>query len=549
MSAAGTSPPVRRNDPCPCGSGKKYKSCCAVRPKTGAAAAPSRTASSTPGIDDTLRRAHENADRGQIGAANQLYQEILSVEPEHADALWGLGRIMARRGELGRAIETVHRAVNAKGREARYHVTLAHLLLRIGRFDEAETALRTAIRLAPRTATAFAMLAELHDRRHESEKAREAASKALAIDPTNTNAGIILSIVQRRAGKASAARTRLEAIVRRERNPQQLRRAWSELGLILDEQGEPDEAYAAFERANAASAKSPVAGRIDASLPHRRIDAYRQAIESGDFPGPVATPDDARPPVVFLVGFPRSGTTMVEQLLGAHPGVVTMEERPALHTVRGALDPDDPDIGTPDALAQLDHDRVTALRAVYWDAVRSAIGGDVGGRTLVDKYPMNLIDAGLIDAVFPDARLLVVVRDPRDVCLSCLMQPFQLNSTNVNFLTLDATARLYEAVMDLWTSIREHLRIPVVEVRYEELVSQREPAARRMLERLGLEWDDAVLRFHEAARDRVIQTPSYAAVASPMTTRAVGRWQRYARHLEPAMPRLQRFVEAFGYDG
>jgi hypothetical protein len=153
----------------------------------------------------------------------------------------------------------------------------------------------------------------------------------------------------------------------------------------------------------------------------------------------------------------------------------------------------------------------------------------------------------MVYRLFPDARVIVVLRDPRDCCLSCFMQPFLPNQAMVNFLTLKQTVRFYAAVMDLWRHYRSELDLNYIEVRYEDLVEQFEPTARRLVDFVGEPWNDAVMKFFEHARTRDVRTPSYAAVASPIYSRAVGRWQHYHAQMEPVLEILQPYVAEFGY--
>ena len=173
---------------------------------------------------------------------------------------------------------------------------------------------------------------------------------------------------------------------------------------------------------------------------------------------------------------------------------------------------------------------------------------DLEDRLLLDKLPLNLVETGLINVLFPDAKIIVALRDPRDVCLSCFMQGFDLNIGMVNFLWWERTVELYANVMDLWLHVREMLTLPFIEVRYEDTVRDLEGQARRMLDFLGLEWDDRVIRFYEAARKKAILTPSFAAVTKPVHTGAIGRWRNYAGPVERVAGTLQPYIKAFGYD-
>ena len=238
--------------------------------------------------------------------------------------------------------------------------------------------------------------------------------------------------------------------------------------------------------------------------------------------------------------------------LDAHPGIVSLEERPALERTAERADRQlaerhadaadrSIDLLTPADLAD--------LRAFYWSRVREELDTPIApGQLMLDKFPLSIVRLPLINRLFPDARVLVALRDPRDVCLSGFRQRFADNAAMSFFQTLDGAADLYAHVMGRWLDVRDHTTLPLLELRYEDTVASFEPQMRKVLEFLGLPWDDAIASFHERRDDRVVATPSYHTVRKPVNTSAVGRWRRYEKGLAPILPRLQPFVEAFGYE-
>ena len=248
---------------------------------------------------------------------------------------------------------------------------------------------------------------------------------------------------------------------------------------------------------------------------------------------------------IFLVGFPRSGTTLVERLLDAHPDIATTPELPIVSAMVKTLD--DQTDGYPGALDSLDEDALRQLRQRYWDYLRDRRPGLADGRQVIDKLPLNLIHLGLIFRAFPDARVLVALRDPRDVCISCFANNFTPSRATVQFLDLERTARTYAAVMALWQRYREILPLKTYAYRYEDLVASPREELGRIVEFLGLPWHDDVLEGGRNSAGTYIATPSYVSVAEPINTRAVARWKNYADNLAPVMPLLQPFIEDFGY--
>jgi hypothetical protein len=171
----------------------------------------------------------------------------------------------------------------------------------------------------------------------------------------------------------------------------------------------------------------------------------------------------------------------------------------------------------------------------------------VGARLLVDKNPELTMLLPLVARAFPEMKVLFVLRDPRDVVLSCFMQRLPLNAVSVHYLTLEGTVRKYATVMHAWLMIREMLRNPWIETRYEAMVTDLEGQAGRALEFLGLPWDPAVASFHKRAQRKHVHSPTYEAVTKPAYTSSVGRWRNYAAHLEPYTGMLGPLVERLGY--
>lgn len=154
----------------------------------------------------------------------------------------------------------------------------------------------------------------------------------------------------------------------------------------------------------------------------------------------------------------------------------------------------------------------------------------------------------VINWAFPELKMLIALRDPRDVVLSCFMQKSPPTPISSNWLTLSETADYYARVMKTWLVVRDLAAGAWLEFRYEDLVADLEREARRILEFLGLDWNERVLKFYEHARTKLVRSPTYKDVAQPIYQRSVGRWQNYAKHLEPVLETLQPFIKEFRYE-
>lgn len=229
---------------------------------------------------------------------------------------------------------------------------------------------------------------------------------------------------------------------------------------------------------------------------------------------PLPTTDERVAPI-FLVGFPRSGTTWLDQALAALPGVFLMEEKTALDEVRAQLG--GPAQGAVARLMAFGEARRLELHRNYREIAERHLGAAIEGRRLIDKMPLNLLNFWLIHGIFPDARIVVSLRDPRDVCRSCFTTLFRLRPSTANFPTLEQAARLYREIMGLWLRQRKLMALNARTLRYEDRVGDFEGELRDLLAFLELPWHDAVLNYAGAARQRSTVTPSYDQVGAALS--------------------------------
>ena len=238
----------------------------------------------------------------------------------------------------------------------------------------------------------------------------------------------------------------------------------------------------------------------------------------------------------------------MDQLLAGHSALTVMEEKdPPRQPGRGA------GRGTPLPVSMAwpasGPTNAPSCVAATWPWAADLLGGTLGpGRCLVDKLPLNILNLWLIQGLFPAARVIVALRDPRDVCISCFANLFRLEEGLAGFPSLEETARLYAATMALYQQARQTLPLAFHELRYETLLEDFPGEARRLFAFLELPWEEAVLDYGRTARSRSIVTPSYHQVTQPLYRHAEGRWRHYDAAMAPVLPLLAPFVAAFGYD-
>ena len=244
---------------------------------------------------------------------------------------------------------------------------------------------------------------------------------------------------------------------------------------------------------------------------------------------------------VFLVGFPRSGTTLLDTMLMGHPDARVLEEEPFVVQVEQEL-------GGFEAFPTLTTERLAEAQASYFAKVATLV--DLAGDPLVvDKQPLNLNRVPTIKRLFPDAKFILALRHPLDVLLSCYVTNFRPNMGMANFLRLGDAANLYDLTFTYWEKARDLFGLDVHPIVYERMVEDPAGQLKPLVEWMGLDWRDELLDHQKTASSRGhISTASYAQVVEPIYTRSKGRWQRYAKHLEPIIPTVRPWIDKFGYD-
>ena len=252
----------------------------------------------------------------------------------------------------------------------------------------------------------------------------------------------------------------------------------------------------------------------------------------------------AAPRHAFLVGFPRSGSTLLEKALASHPHAVSLEEIDCLGEAGRDLLAGPAQLS---ALAWFVEGEADRRRTLYWMRARERLGEELAGRTLVDKLPLHTPALPLIAKLFPHAIILFALRDPRDVVLSCFRRRFRQNAAMAELLTLKGAAEYYDAIMSLAEIYRTILPLEVLEVRHEAVVTAFDEEVARVLEALGLPWSDAVRGFaaRAAARPR---TPSDLQLAGGLSSAGVGQWRRYAAQMESVRPIIDPWTVRWRYD-
>ncbi|MHC4827088.1 MAG: tetratricopeptide repeat-containing sulfotransferase family protein, partial [Planctomycetota bacterium] len=463
--------------------------------------------------DDTLwRQARQAFQAGQLPQAQASCEKLLQRNSRNARALEMLGQIAYAQGFLEKAVSYVTTCARLRPRDPTPLVRLGEILSFQGKHREAVDRFERALRLRPDSPQAVAGKAGAYEVSGQRDKARAVLEPYVSAGRDTGE----MAIVQARLDLNAKAYDAVIDLVRRhlDRGVIEGTILWHLcflLGRALERSGRFDEAFAAYQQANAAipapfdddAWRETTNQLIEAFMPER----FAQL--------PKATNNSSLP--IFIVGMPRSGSTLIETIIDAHPEAHGAGEFEATHFLIESIPLE---IGSnlpyPACIEDFDPNDVDRLSRIYLDQL-SALNPEA--RRITDKYLLNYRHLGLLAVLFPAGRIIHCKRHPLDICLSCYAMslmphahPFASDLRDLGTVYL-----AYERLMHHW---RDVLRIPTLEVPYEALVADQEPWTRRIIEFCGLEWDDRCLRFHEGGR--VVQTASYDQVTQPVYSSSVG---------------------------
>jgi tetratricopeptide (TPR) repeat protein len=491
-------------------------------------------------------RAYRLETEGRDDEALRVLLRAVELDPADAQAQNALGLSCFRHGRLADAVNAFRAAAESAPAFSQAHFNLGWALEESGDLNGAEAAYVRAHETGPGAPSPLGKRALLAARRGRWKDAEGLARAALERDAGNPAAALALANVEMEGKNFAAAERRLrDLIARPQLAPLDRANAQGLLGDALHAMGRTGEAFRAYLECNGEFRRAHLDRFAGAN--RQTVPQYLAAL-TAHFERAAPWPkrqggSEGRRRHIFIIGFPRSGTTLIENVLGGAPETVTSDETDGLAS--GVLEfmQDSPSL---DRLAAADESALEVHRRCYWNAMKIR-GASELARNFIDKSPYNTIKLPLIARLFPEARIVFVARDPRDVALGCFRQRFRMNPSNFELLTLDGAARFYAATMRLFDLYRAKLPIEICEVRLEDAIADFEATIGKLCAFTGLAWSEDMRNFAERARDRVIATPSANQVARGLDPSASGQWKPYAAEIENILPILAPWVTRFGY--
>jgi tetratricopeptide (TPR) repeat protein len=466
-----------------------------------------------------------------------LYAKLSAESP---DCGAEYGRAAAHCGDFDLAVRIWEKIRSADPNNFAYIHWLAGEYAKLGLNSKSRALLSTAAIMEPRNLDVQIKLAWLLSRTGGVEEGRDALNRCLALDARNQMALYLSAHLDRRENKFDAAEQQLRKLLSAGVTKPNVRYACrSELALILDRTERFDEAIAELKNAKKDAQKSNSLAKTKISFVRRDKEVREtRALPKNILETWTKTfPNNVRatsPPLVFMTGSSRSGTTLLERILDAHPSLAACDEPFAFQKIQPYISVTAP---------QIPANELNVWRQRYVKNLAVHLGTTVENRTLLDKNPSHTFWLPAFLRTFPELRVLIGLRDPRDVLVSLYFQ----DQPQTNCLGFEQLAQHYSDVMELWLAVRDWKGLTWMETRYEDIVSDLEKEGKRVTQFIGLEWNESQARFHEKNREKPILSTNYSDVTKPVYSRAVGRWRAYEKHLKPFLPLFEPYCKKFGY--
>jgi len=523
-------------------------------------------------------------ETGHQKEAMEHFERALQGNPHSAKALAGLGKALLRQDDNAAAAENIERAIELAPWDIHAHIAKAHLDTRqrkaacaqaewqyiiekqpgmsdgyiglagyyadLGCMEEARNTYLAAEENGATGLRLYHSWSQQEEKANNIDEAERIARKALEADANYPGLTILRAKLARRRKDYEDALTLLKQVDNDTIENNLIKSTYLfEMGDNLDKLGRYAEAFAAYDAAN--QAKNEYTGRVyDADEDRLRFDNWKQFFSDANWQR-LSTATHAQekgPTPVFIVGFPRSGTSLLEQILGSHSQIAPCGELQFISDIssRKAAEITGSHLPYPQLLLDSDkpltNEKISAMQDYYMDGVKSTGVTDVDTRWITDKMPHNALHVGLIALLFPASPIIHISRHPLNSCLSAYFSNFTSGHRYTS--SLESTAQHYKQMMDMLLHYRS-IGVKFLEIHYEDLVQEQESVTRKILEYIGAPWDDACLQHYKSSR--VVKTASYEQVTRKIYTSSLYRYRNYHEAVKPIIPILESTIEQFGY--
>lgn len=497
------------------------------------------------------QKAQQHLMAGRYASAISTYQDLLRQYPCVAQIRFEFAMAAGRDLNFDEAAAALEHAAMTGTNDVPLLVLIGQEYFRLRRFDRARASFQRAVAADPGSAHALLSMAAWWERERRLSDAMDCVQACLSVHPQDPQVHYYRAFLLHRQGQNDEAAAALGELNKRGNFDKNLKVSINHLmGAVMDALGQYEEAWLMLAEGKALSKTMT---DTDALIrDYNKWDRWRRDLLATLTPEIIRrwrAESTSQTRLAFLGGHPRSGTTLMEQILAAHPDIRAFDEPEAFpQEILNVLCPGQATRGLALAdLSALPAARRTEFRSRYFKSLLREVGDGNTPQLLLDKNPSPTNSLHLWLRLFPELKVIIALRDPRDVVVSCYLQNLPLNPATANFLSIERTAKHYGDLMDVWLRFRELGGFDWIEMHYHEVIANPEAEGRRVTEFLGLQWHPQQANHQDMAAKKILHSPTYFEAAKPLYKKSVDRWKNYAFALGPTQQRLAPYCRAFGY--
>ena len=476
--------------------------------------------------------------------AELCYRKAIEIKSDFSIAYNNLGSLLSKQGNLIEAEKFTQKAINFNPKFELAYVNLGSIKIDLDKLKEAEELFLSAIEINEKYNYAYSNLFRLYETTNKISKLKN------KIESLNQNENIINEILMFKArisfrekdfitAKKYIDQVSNEWIKNTDHSTNLL--YWSFRAFIEEKVKNYDEAFKCFE-------KSQLNLKYENTNPKIFLDyitTYRKNIDKDAFLAKTKGTKIIKDSPVFLIGFPRSGTTLLDTILRSHPEIDVLEEKPLINSVEQIIKSKFK--CSLDKLHKLTSKDLDYLRNHYLEILRNNCDNK-NAKILIDKFPFQTVCLPLINLLFPNSKIIFTHRNPYDTVLSCFQQSFEPNNAMANFRSIESASRIYDLTMSIWLDYKEKLKINHINSKYEDLIEDFDKHILKILNFLDVSWDENIKNYRNTAHDRgKINTPSSSQVVQPLYKSSIDKWKNYEKYFKNSNRYLHKWISYFKY--
>ena len=482
-------------------------------------------------------------DLGKLNESEKSFIQAIELKPDFANAYYNFGITLHRLGKLKGAEYSLRKAIQLKPDFGDAYSVLGHILKDLGKSNEVKMSFIKAIELKPDSPLVYCNLFRHYEQTNNLELLEKALDKFRKVKNINNELFLFSSRLSYLKKEYKSAKAIIDNIshewVRNSTNKEQIT-FWSYKGFIEEKVNNYDLAYSCFKN----SQEDLEYKKFNKNLFIDYIKSYKLSIKNRGYNSISKNNESNAINLAFLIGFPRSGTTLLDTILRSHPDIEVIEEKPIISEIENIIQ-EKLNKNLNDIYSISDSD-IRKLRQVYYKALNRYINKKE--KIIIDKMPLNTVCIPLINLLFPKAKIIFTHRHPYDTVLSCFQQIFNPNDAMASLVSIESSANIYHQVMEAWDIYKNELQLNYITSRYEDLIENFDKHTLKIVEFLNIKWTDDLKNYRETALDRdIINTPSSYQVIQPLYKSSINKWKNYEKFFDTSHKYLTKWMSYFEY--